>query len=235
MQDLALTVNEAQAEHCVYLMTFTMCNRHPLIIIIINFIYNHMTYLSMNSAGMGPSSSWLFLVMTMSVRVHCRISEDSTPAPLPEPAVRVNETLTGLFEYFWAIDPAHKNIGFFFSCGQIGGWGTPQVWNKCGCNTPSACTDCYRWWDAVTLESVATHGIYTGRRDFSNIADVMLAHSPYNHRWNATAICTFMDDFTWYSIAYLRVYEWLKVTPNSFIYIFTAVNVHYPFFLLIGA
>ena len=70
---------------------------------------------------------------------------------------------------------------------------------------------CYRWWDAVALESVATHGIYRNTKNYSNIANTIFAHSPYNADWNATAVCTFIDDFSWYGLAYLRVYEWLKV------------------------
>ena len=45
-------------------------------------------------------------------------------------------------------------------CGQIGGWGGPAVWDKCSCSTKDACADCYHWWDAISLESLATYGIY---------------------------------------------------------------------------
>lgn len=71
--------------------------------------------------------------------------------------------------------------------------------------------NCYRWFDAILLESVATYGIYTNSKNHSEVAETIYDHSPYNGNWNATAICTFIDDFSWYGIAYLRVYEWLQV------------------------
>ena len=125
-------------------------------------------------------------------------------------ATRVEQTLQGVFQYYWQHDPRAKNIGFFFTCGQIGGVGTSD-WDKCSCNTRDACVDCYRWWGAVLLESVATHGIYTNTKTNASIADTIFDHSPYNAEWNATKHCTYVDDFSWYGIAYLRVYEWLKV------------------------
>ena len=125
-------------------------------------------------------------------------------------SVRVEQTLNGLFHYYWRNDPHHKQVQFFFACGQIGG-GASADYGQCGCNNPSACVSCYRWWDAVALESVATNGIYKNTKNHSQIASIIFAHSPYNSNWNATLTCTFIDDFSWYGIAYLRVYEWLKV------------------------
>jgi predicted alpha-1,6-mannanase (GH76 family) len=133
-----------------------------------------------------------------------------SPQPLPNATVRCTETLDGLFYHYWARDPNHRKIGFFFSCGQIGGWGTSVEWNQCSCNTANACTDCYRWWDAVALESLASFGILTNSKRNSTVPNTIYAHSPYNGNWNATSACTFIDDFLWYGIAYLRVYEWLK-------------------------
>ena len=128
-----------------------------------------------------------------------------------DPTTRAEQTLQGLFNYFWKSDPLKKQIEFFFVCGQIGGWGKPRSEFECSCNHPSSCVNCYRWWDAVALESIATYGIYTKSKNYSKAADTIFAHSPYNANWNATATCTFIDDFTWYGIAYLRVYEWLQV------------------------
>lgn len=134
-----------------------------------------------------------------------------TPAaPLPTAIERANITVRGLFHYYWSTDPYHPDAKFFFVCGQVGGGGG-QLWNKCGCSNPVACLECYRWYDAVQLESVATYGIYTGTQMFNDTADHIYNHSPYNAKWNAITGCTFIDDFTWYAIAYLRVYEWLKV------------------------
>ena len=139
-------------------------------------------------------------------------SATSQAATLSEVTTRADQTYQGLLHYYWRHDPASKAIGFFFACGQVGGYGKPDAWNKCGCYTPKACTNCYRWWDAVALESVANYGIYTGNKKDSHIPDAIFPHSPYNAEWNATKDCTFIDDFSWYGIAYLRVYEWLKVT-----------------------
>lgn len=132
-------------------------------------------------------------------------------APLPNATFRAKQTLGGLLSYYWKTDPKAKSIGFFFACGQIGAMGNPNQWKQCTCYTRDACTNCYRWWDAVALESIANDGIYTDTKDNANIPDVIFSHSPYNDNWNADASCTYIDDFTWYGIAYLRVYEWLKV------------------------
>ena len=122
---------------------------------------------------------------------------------------RAQQTLNGLFNYYWKHDTTHKNVEFIFVCGQIG---TPVSPGKCTCSHLKPCLECYRWWSAIALESIATYGIYTNSTNHSTVPDVFYAHSPYNANWNATAACTYIDDFTWYGIAYLRVYEWLKVS-----------------------
>ena len=103
-----------------------------------------------------------------------------------DPTTRARLTLEGLFQYYWKKDPLKKQIGFLFVCGQIGGWGEPHREYECSCNNPTSCVNCYRWWDAVALESVATYGIYTNHKNFSKVADTIYAHSPYNSKWNAT-------------------------------------------------
>ena len=135
-------------------------------------------------------------------------------ATLSEVTTRADETFRGFLHYYWRHDPSNKTIGFFFACGQVGGMGTPDVWNECGCYTPDRCTNCYRWWDAVALEAVANYGIYTKTKTYKYIPDAIFPHSPYNAKWNATSDCTFVDDFSWYGIAYLRVYEWLQVSDE---------------------
>ena len=126
---------------------------------------------------------------------------------------RAEQTLQGLIHYYWlgdAVTKKHRDIRYFFACGQIG---DPNYGGLCTCgDSPNSCVNCYRWYDGVTLESVATYGVYMNTKNNSNVPDVVFAHSPYNADWNATATCTFIDDFTWYGIAYLRVYEWLKVS-----------------------
>ena len=130
-------------------------------------------------------------------------------------SARAYQTLEGIFNYYWKPDPLAAHIKFIFICGQVGGWGTPRSPSECSCLDQKSCVNCYRWFDAVTLESVATYGIYMKSENHSEMAEIMYDHSPYNGDWNATAICTFIDDFTWYGIAYLRVYEWLKVINKS--------------------
>ena len=126
-------------------------------------------------------------------------------------AFRAQQTLNGLFNYYWKHDSTHSKVQFIFVCAQIG---TPAAPGKCTCTHPKPCLDCYRWWSAVALESVATYGIYTNSTNHSAVPDMFYTHSPYNADWNATAACTYIDDFTWYGIAYLRVYEWLKVSKG---------------------
>ena len=147
------------------------------------------------------------MILIVSSSLSCVVRSDSA---LPNVSDRANTTIRGLFQYFWSQDPVHKDAMFFFACGQIGGGGG-YTWKQCGCATPTACLECYRWWDAVGLETVATYGIYAETREYSDTPDHIFNHSPYNAKWDAATGCTFMDDFTWYGIAYLRVYEWLKV------------------------
>ena len=156
----------------------------------------------------------LYIIIIALTAVQANATARNSPPPtviLPDAADRANQTLQSLFSYFWMVDPLAKNVGFFFSCGQIGGGGSPYVWNKCSCYTRTACVNCYRWWDAIALESTATYGIYTKTKIRSAIPRIFFSHSPYNGNWDATTWCTFIDDFAWYGIAYLRVYDWLEV------------------------
>ena len=161
--------------------------------------------------------SVLFIAVTQATTVAPKLRVD-----LPNAVDRTNQMLQGL------LDPMAKNIGFFFACGQIGGYGSPYKWNECSCYNRASCVGCYRWWDAVGLESTATYGIYTNTRIKSHFAaaQTVFAHSPYNSNWNATQFCTFIDDFVWYGIAYLRVYEWLKVRVNTGTLLICVIYLH---------
>jgi hypothetical protein len=129
----------------------------------------------------------------------------------PAPArARVDETYGSLFDTWWMADEVNTTggqPGFFFACGQVGGTGTSQ-WNQCVCDAPNACANCYRWWDAIAIESVANRGIYLGDEQHADAARTLLAHSPYSDAWAGK--CPFMDDFAWYLLAYTRVFVWLK-------------------------
>ena len=157
-------------------------------------------------------SVYLVLLAFLSAALVSRADEAENFKSLSTNAsTRAEQTLNGLFHYYWRNDQHNKKIQFFFACGQIGGGTSGTDYGKCGCANPSSCISCFRWWDAVAMESVATYGIYRDTRNHSEIPSIIFAHSPYNANWNATATCTFIDDFSWYGIAYLRVYEWLKV------------------------
>lgn len=158
----------------------------------------------------------LFLLLSSSAFALCSsgtVSPNFSSNSQTEAASWAYQTLGGLFNYYWKSDPNAQQIKFVFVCGQIGGWGSPHAEDQCSCDYPKSCVNCYRWFDAVALESVATYGIYTNTKNHSEVADVIYAHSPYNGEWDAATTCTFIDDFSWYGIAYLRVYEWLKVSP----------------------
>ena len=131
--------------------------------------------------------------------------------PRESVATRAYQTIEGFFNFYWKADPLATQVKFMFVCGQVGGWGKPHDPTHCSCNNPKSCVNCYRWYDAIGLEAVATYGIYMNTKNHSGMADTIYSHSPYNGDWNATAICTFIDDFSWYGLAYLRVYEWLQV------------------------
>lgn len=150
----------------------------------------------------------LIVATLLLILSECKEQQKTTPYT-PSGFQRSQQTINGLMDYYWAHDPNAKNISFFFSCGQIGGQGAD--WTKCSCNDKSSCVDCYRWWDAVAIESLATYGIYTNSSNHSDILASVFEHSPYNGDWDAANFYTYIDDFAWYGIAYLKVYQWLNV------------------------
>lgn len=119
---------------------------------------------------------------------------------------RASQTLGGVLNYFWESDPTHKNIKFLFSC-ELGATAS-GIDGQCSCYSTGTCVNCYRWWTGVMVESVASYGILMNTTNHSQLPATVFAHSPYNANWD---LCTYIDDFLWYGIAYLRVYEWLKV------------------------
>ncbi len=149
------------------------------------------------------------LVMAMVVLISS--NSDQQPSMLPDAESRTELTLKGLFNYYWKNDPKNKKIEFLFACGQLGQMGTSKQ-GQCSCYVPTSCTNCYRWWTAVMMESLATYGIHTNSTNYSGLPSMVYKHSPYNANWNATVTCTYVDDFLWYAIAYLRVYDWLSVS-----------------------
>ena len=122
---------------------------------------------------------------------------------------RAKQTLGGFFNYYWKEDPNNKDVQFFFACGEVGYQGPTLSLDQCSCFNPDVCVNCYRWWSAVSLESIATYGLYMNTTNHSSVADTTYDHSPYNANWKPKN--AFIDDFLWYGIAYLRVYEWLQV------------------------
>ncbi len=141
---------------------------------------------------------------------HCSPQAGGAPIILEESStaeVRAEQTIRGLFNYYWKHDPANWKAEFFFVCAQIGF----KVYNgaKCSCNSMRTCVSCFRWVTAVALESVATYGIYMNSKNYSTVPDTIYAQSPYNSRWRSN---TYIDDFIWYGMAYLRVYEWSNVS-----------------------
>ena len=134
---------------------------------------------------------------------------ESVKSLVIDPKTRLEQSLGGLFNYYWKQDPYHADVKFWFACGSIGQLGNVGL-DQCSCYNPNTCLNCYRWWSAVSLEAVATHGIYMNTTNYSTVADTIFDHSPYNANWKPQN--AFIDDFLWYGITYLRVYEWLKVS-----------------------
>ena len=147
-----------------------------------------------------------------------QVSQDDAPS-------RVNQALDGLMNYYWNKDSANDKIGFFFSCGQIGGNG--EDWKRCSCSNDASCINCYHWWDAVSVESLATYGLYTNTTNHSDVPEVVFDHSPYNANWDGVNFFTFVDDFAWFGIAYLRVFEWLKVSKYFQMYDYQRTMTHF--------
>lgn len=156
----------------------------------------------------------LLLMMAMAVLISSNTGQKQhTTSNLPDADTRLDLTLKGIFNYYWKEDPYHKKIEFLFACGQLGMAGTGTQ-GQCSCYVTNACVNCYRWWTAIMVESVATYSIHTNSSNFTSLPSTVYSHSPYNANYNpASAVtCTYIDDFLWYGIAYLRVYDWLSVS-----------------------
>ena len=87
---------------------------------------------------------------------------------------------------------ASSPAAFFFACGQIGGLGSGGAYSSCTCEIdwPFACTNCYRWWSAIALES-AVNFVIESKMPLNDslaarivfIAESTWIHSPYNSAW----------------------------------------------------
>lgn len=155
------------------------------------------------------------LLLTVSLLALVGLSSASVQSGIKDADAesRAQQAMGGFFNYYWKQDPFHKEIYFFFSCGEIGNLGVGSTLDQCSCNNPDTCVNCYRWWSAVALESIATYGIYMNTSNHSSVSDMIFDHSAYNANWQPEN--AFIDDFLWYGITYLRVYDWLKVSPRS--------------------
>lgn len=151
------------------------------------------------------------LVLLLCVLSLCHVCPNAHSAPLPNATFRATQALGGFLSYYWKSDPNAEKVKFFFSCGQLGGMGDSTQLKQCTCVSRKACINCYRWWDAIAMEAVANYGIYTKTRLNSSVIKDIFAHSPYNSNFDPNEQCTYIDDFAWYGMAYLRAYEWLEV------------------------
>ena len=142
----------------------------------------------------------------------------STQAVDATAANRTVTTLNGVFNYYWKPDPYHKHIKFLFACGQIGEIGTGSP-GQCSCYSPTKCVNCYRWWTAILVESVASYGILMNTTNHSDVPGIVFSHAPYNSDWvpGSTYSCSYIDDFLWYGIAYLRVFDWTNVSSQNWL------------------
>lgn len=153
----------------------------------------------------------LVVTVTLIMTTQAIAKQNGSKLRDTDAASRSELTLKGLFNYYWKNDPAHKGIEFLFVCGELGEVGSSEL-GQCSCYIPSSCVNCYRWWTGIMMESVATYGIYMNTSNHSSLPDMVYHHSPYNANWDTQATCTYIDDFLWYGIAYLRVYDWLSVS-----------------------
>lgn len=160
---------------------------------------------------MSQLAAFLLFLSCGSVLAHDAVKSLDT-----DPETRLRQTLGGLFNYYWKQDPTHKDVEFWFACGAIGELGSGSSLDQCSCYNPTTCLNCYRWWSGVSLESVATYGIYMNTTNHSTVPETIFNHSPYNSNWKPEN--AFIDDFLWYGMTYLRVYEWLQVSLNYILY-----------------
>ena len=119
-------------------------------------------------------------------------------------ADRVDAALSGLQRYFF--DDAGS---FWKACGQNGGLGKAPSNFDCKCEVTSPfCKNCYRWWMAVTVQSLL--GIHAAVPDHPSlnttkaIVDTFRRKSPYTT--HANPAWAYIDDYVWYVLMWLDVH-----------------------------
>ena len=101
---------------------------------------------------------------------------------------RVDAAFDGLQRYFYT------SPGFWKSCGQTGGLGGASTNFGCVCETGTPfCKNCYRWWMAITLQSLmgldsaAGGGGHVSANFTRMTLDTFLQRSPYSSRVKSAA------------------------------------------------
>ena len=128
------------------------------------------------------------------------------PATAEVPAARANATIAGLQRYYF-----NSTMGTYLCCGQTGGAGGAGSNFSCSCERTdmSDCLNCYRWWAAQGLQ-VFIEAEKLGIIDEATVhgvAEKVLAHSPYEWRFGKTMPWAYIDDYAWYVLALLAVYD----------------------------
>lgn len=119
---------------------------------------------------------------------------------------RVDAAWGGLSAYF-----ADPTAHFWKSCGQNGGNGAGVDPFNCACEAAdSFCVNCYRWWMAVTVQSLvglnqAVPGHPT-RNASLDLAAFFYDRSPFTAR--ASPSWAYIDDYLWYVLMWLDLHAW---------------------------
>ena len=119
------------------------------------------------------------------------------------PVDRVDAALNGMQHYFF-----DDTGSFWKACGQNGGNGNAPSHFECKCETTSPyCKNCYRWWMALTIQSlIGLHDAAPSHPFFNTTQAIIKAfrsHSPYTNR--AAPAWAYIDDYIWYVLMWLDV------------------------------
>ena len=130
----------------------------------------------------------------------------SAPGSHVVDASRADAAFKGLQAYFF-----DDRGSIWKSCGQNGGLGHAPSSFECKCESGPFCKNCYRWWNAVAVQSLITWSqampSAVPRNETIRLIETMRAHSPYTTR--ADPAWGYIDDYLWYVLLWMDVYEWL--------------------------
>ena len=146
-------------------------------------------------------------VVLLAVQRAVQAAQQTAAQTAQQPAdERINATIAGLQRYY-----LNATGNYYTCCGQTGGSGGAAPFGcACGRADLANCLHCYRWWATQGLQAfIEAERLGVIERGLVlSTAEAMLAHSPYNKDFGSTMPWVYIDDYAWYVLVFLRMFEW---------------------------